>query len=285
MTGNTPQFTEQVWNQALQFASHNLTPYLYNILAALLIFLVGRWLARRIVAVTTPALERRTGPTIGRFLERLILVALLTFVVIAALTQLGVQTTSLIAIFGAAGLAVALSLKDSLSHFAAGVMLVSLQPFKIGDYVQIAGTNGTVREISMFSTMLATDDNCIAIVPNGSIVQANIINYSASPTRKLALTVRVPYSADLATVRRELLALVQADTRFLKQPPPAVATTNLGDTGVDVLVTAHAGTTDYWATRFALVEAIKNRLDDLRVTPPARHIVLRNATGSDAMTP
>ncbi|TAM10552.1 MAG: mechanosensitive ion channel family protein [Nevskiaceae bacterium] len=275
MLGNAPHFSEQVWNQALQFASHNLTPYLYNILAALLILLIGKWLAGRIVAIATPAIEERTGPTIGRFLARLILAALLTFVAIAALTQVGVQTTSLIAIFGAAGLAVALSLKDSLAHFAAGVMLVSLRPFKIGDYVEVAGTNGTVQEISIFSTTLATDDNCVAIIPNGSIVQAKIINYSSSATRKMNLTVRVPYGANLATVKDELLGLARQDPRFLAQPAPQVSVTNLGDTGVDLRVSASAATAEYWNARFALIERIKNRLGELGLALPARQLDVR----------
>lgn len=263
-----------IQDQAGTFLSQNLTPYLYNIVVALLIFFVGRWVVRRLAKFSEPAMEKRMDPMAARFLANILFIALFAFVVIAAIAQLGVHTSSLVAIFGAAGLAVALSLRNSLANFAAGVLLVTLHPFKIGDYVQVADTSGTVKAVTIFSTILALDDNCTATLPNGIILQAKIVNYSDSERRGISITVRVPYSADLGSVRAELTKLIDTEPRILRQPAPTVSVTNLADNGVDVNLFANTKTSDYWSTRFALNERIKNRFTEMGIDwPPQRMAV------------
>jgi len=201
-------------------------------------------------------------PTIGRFVTNIAYVALLVFVVMAALGQLGIQTTSFIAVIGAAGLAIGLALQGSLSNFAAGFMLVAFRPFKVGDFVEGGGVSGTVEEIQIFSTRLKTPDNKLVIVPNSKIFDDAIINYSAHATRRVDMVVGVSYDADLAHVKRVLQELVAAEARILSEPSYQIAVAELADNSVNCVVRVWTGKDDYWGVKFDLTERIKTRFDE-----------------------
>ena len=192
--------------QLQTFFNDNLVPYAWNIVAALLIFLIGLWVVARLSKWLQNLMGKRLDSTIAKFLGRIIHVLLFLFVVIAALDRLGVKTTSLVAILGAAGLAVGLALKDSLSNFAAGVMLILFRLFREGHYVEVAGTSGTVKEIRIFATVLTSPDNKVITVPNAEILSNNIVNYSEKPTRRVDMVFGVSYDADLSQVKKRQLA-------------------------------------------------------------------------------
>lgn len=259
----TPQgFLHEVWQQTLNLATHNLTPALYNILLALIIFLLGKWFTGWLAHWMEGALEKRMDSTVARFVTNIAKVLLYVFVVIAALTQLGIKTTSLIAILGAASLAVGLSLKDSLANFAAGVLLVSLRPFRVSDYISTSDVEGTVREIKIFSTTLVTSDNRVITIPNSQVISGAIVNHFTLPTRRITLLIRVPYSADLGQVKNGLLEIMNNDQRILKDPAPLVSVASLGDSWVDLNVRPWVKSADYWAVNWDLLEQIKNRFAD-----------------------
>ncbi|MEN8174596.1 MAG: mechanosensitive ion channel domain-containing protein [Pseudomonadota bacterium] len=233
-----------------------------KVVAALAILIIGRWVVKAIRAALRRAMDKRgVEPTISRFLINLAYIGLMVFVVVAALGQLGIQTTSFIAVVGAAGLAIGLALQGSLSNFAAGFMLVAFRPFKVGDVVEGGGVTGKVEGIHIFSTELRTPDNKVVIVPNGKIFDDAIINYSAQPQRRVDLTVGVSYDADLAQVKSILEELVAADSRILKDPAHQIAVAELADNSVNLVVRAWVDTPDYWGVKFDLTEAVKVRFD------------------------
>jgi small conductance mechanosensitive channel len=272
MTENSFDWVGQIWQQAQIFFSSHITPYLYNILAALLIFLIGKWLAKRVARWIERMMERRMESTVARFVADILNVLLFVFVIIATLSQLGVRTTSLVAILGAASLAVGLSLKDSLANFAAGVLLISLRPFRVGDYVETNSVQGTVKEIKIFATTLISPDNKIVVVPNNSIINAAIVNHYAMPTRRIDMVLRVSYSADLSRVKADLLDIMARDKRILKTPEAVVTVSSLGDTGVDLNVRPWVNSGDYWDVRWNLTEQIKNHFSDIGLRIPAQPV-------------
>ncbi len=253
---------------AEQFWADNIVPYSWNLLAALAIFLVGKWVVGRLCHLLEHKMQARVDGTIARFASRLAYVALLIFVSIAALEQLGLQTTSLVAIFGAAGLAVGLALKDSLGNFAAGVMLILFRPFREQDYVEAAGTSGTVHEIRIFATRLITPDNKLITVPNGAIMADNITNYSAMPTRRVDMVVGVDYGSDLQQVRGVLQELLDQDERVLAEPAPVIVVGELGDSAINFLVRPWTRTEDYWPFKWDYTERVKQRFDEEGITIP-----------------
>ncbi len=197
-----------------------LALYGLKVVAAIVVFVVGRWAAKIIRGVTRKVLTRASvDPTIISFAANLSYFIILTFVVLAALGQLGIQTTSFIAIIGAAGLAVALSLQSSLSNFAAGFLMIIFKPFKKGDYIEGAGVTGTVEDIQIFTTRLKTPDNKLVIVPNGSLVSGNITNFSTTGTRRVDMVFGIGYSDDIDLAKQVIEEIVSKDTRILKEPP------------------------------------------------------------------
>lgn len=255
--------------QALeQFYNEHLIPYTWNILAALLIFLLGKWVVGRLTAVLERTMDKRVDPTISRFVGRIAYVALLAFVAIAALDRLGIETTSLVAIVGVAGLAVGLALKDSLGNFAAGVMLVLFRPFRVGDYVEAAGTGGTVDEIRIFATRFITPDNKLITVPNGAIMGDNITNYSAMPRRRVDMVFGVGYDSNLARVRDILQSLLDQDERVLEDPAPVIVVGELADSSVNFWVRPWVNTPDFWPLKWDFTEKVKTRFDEEGITIP-----------------
>lgn len=245
------------------------TFYGLKIIAAILIFIIGRWLAKMIKNLIVKVMKKgEVDATLTSFVGHLTYVALLTLVVIAALNQIGVQTTSFVAIIGAAGLAVGLALQGSLSNFAAGVLMILFRPFKVGDYIEAGGTAGTVEEIQIFSTILTTPDNKVIIVPNAKITGDNIVNYSAKDTRRMDLVFGVGYGDDLQKVKDILQDILQNDPKVLKVPEPMVGVLELADSSVNFAVRPWVKSEDYWPLFFDLKETIKKRFDAEGISIP-----------------
>ena len=243
--------------------------YSLNIIGAILIFLVGKWLARRISNLVAKLLERnKIDMALAHFLANLTYYSLIVLVVVAAAGRLGINTTSFLTIIGAAGLAVGLALKDSLSNFAAGVMLVLFRPFTIGDVVSTAGITAKVEKITIFNTMFCSPDNQLIIVPNNKIISDIITNITAKDTRRIDLTVGISYSDDMAKTKDILIRLAKEESRILTDPAPTVAVAELADSSVNLVFRPWVKTAEYWDVRFDLTERIKNRLDEAGISIP-----------------
>ncbi len=240
-----------------------------GILVALILLVVGRWLAMWFAALARKAMHRGgVEETLSRFLAKLIYYALLAAVVIAAADQVGINTTSFLAIMGAAGLAVGLALKDSLANFASGVMLILFRPFKVGDAVTAGGVTGKVQQVDIFSTIILTPDNQRFIVPNSGITSDVITNINAEPTRRIDLVVGIGYDDDIRQAKETLEELVRSDKRILDDPAPAIAVAELGASSVDLIVRPWVKTEDYWDVRLELTEQIKLTFDEKGISFP-----------------
>ena len=240
-----------------------------KVLAALAIFIIGRWIAKGIRRGVRRMMEKGgADPIIIGFVGSIVYIALLAFVVIAALGQLGIQTTSFIAILGAAGLAVGLALQGSLSNFAAGFLMIIFRPFKVGDFVEAAGVAGVVKDMQIFTTTMKTGDNKTIIIPNAKISGDNIINYSAEENRRVDMTIGVAYDADLSKVRDVLNDIISKEERILPDPAPQVAVAELADSSVNFIVRVWTKTGDYWGVKFDATETIKNRFDEAGIGIP-----------------
>lgn len=243
--------------------------YAINIIGALLIFIVGKWLARKIANLLAKLMEKGdVDITLINFLTNLAYYTMVVLVVIAAIGRLGVNTTSFLTVIGAAGLAVGLALKDSLSNFAAGVMLVLFRPFTIGDVVSTAGITAKVEKITIFNTVFCTADNQQIIVPNNKIISDIITNINAKDTRRIDLVVGISYADDMAKTKEILQRLADADSRVLADPATTIAVAELADSSVNLVFRPWVKTADYWDVRFALTENIKNALDEAGISIP-----------------
>ena len=255
--------------QYLQIAKEWLIANGPGILVSVAILVIGRWLARWLAALSRKAMIKGgVDETLSRFLGKLIYYGLLAAVVIAAADQLGIKTTSFLAILGAAGLAIGLALKDSLSNFASGVMLILFRPFVVGDYVTAGGVSGTVQQIDIFSTILLTPDNQKFIVPNGGITSGVITNVNAEPTRRIDLMVSIGYDDDIREAKKTLEDLVATDKRVLGDPAPTIAVSELADSSVNLIVRPWVQTADYWNVRLELIEKIKLTFDEKGISFP-----------------
>ncbi|MGK7296736.1 MAG: mechanosensitive ion channel family protein [Candidatus Wenzhouxiangella sp. M2_3B_020] len=235
----------------------------WRILAALLIFLIGRWVAKLVRNGVKGVMARRgIDEMLVGFLGAILYSILLVAVIIAAVGQLGIQTTPLVAVLGAAGLAIGLALQNSLGNFAAGVMLVLFRPFVKGDYVEAGGTSGTVEEVGIFTTVLNTPDNRRVIVPNGQITTDTITNYSAHETRRIDLIIGVGYDDDLEAARDAIDKTIRGHDKVLDDPEPAILMMELADSSVNFAVRPWVQATDYWVVRSELLERIKAALED-----------------------
>jgi len=244
-------------------------PWGLNIIFAILIFIVGKYL----VGVITRLVKKLMGKAhmdsiLVNFIGSIIKSILLLFVVIASLDQLGVNTTSLIALIGAAGLAVGLALQGSLQNLASGVMLIVFRPFKDGDFVEAGGTMGVVEEIGIFTTKMRTGDNKEVIVPNGQIFGGIITNYSARDTRRVDMVFGIGYGDDIRKAKELITGIIEADERILKDPAPLVAVGELADSSVNFNVRPWVKSSDYWSVYFDLNEKIKNAFDENGVSIP-----------------
>jgi len=240
-----------------------------KILGAIAIFIIGKWIAKLITNGIKKALEKsNTDITLIKFLGDLSYFGLLILVIIAALGTLGVDTTSFAAIIAAAGLAVGFALQQNVSNFGAGIVILFLRPFKVGDFVEAGGATGVIDAIGIFNTTLKTGDNKIVIVPNSNIIGNNIVNYSREAIRRIDLVIGVGYEDDLKLVKETLQEIVNSDERILKDPAPAVALGELADSSVNFNVRPWVKSEDYWAVRSDLLERIKLTFDEKGINIP-----------------
>jgi small conductance mechanosensitive channel len=240
-----------------------------NILIAFGIFFIGRMVANKLAALArTLMLKAKVDDTLRGFLRNIIYYVLLAAVTIMALGQAGLNITSFLAVLGAAGLAVGLALKDSLSNFAAGVMLILLKFFKRGDWVTVAGESGTVHTVNIFNTLLTTADNRSVIVPNSAILSGTIVNYTANETRRVDLVMGIGYDDDLLKAKELLMKIVTEDPRVLPEPAPVVAVLELADSSVNFVVRPWVKTSDYWPVYFGLTEKVKLVFDQEGISIP-----------------
>lgn len=244
-------------------------PWGINIAMAILIFVLGRIVVSLILSVFRKVMARsKYDQMLTEFLESIIGAVLMLFVIVASLDELGVDTTSLVAILGAAGLAIGLSLQDSLKNFAAGVMLLVFKPFKAGDFVEAAGTSGTVQKIGIFTSTFTSLDNKEIIIPNGKIYSDNITNYSARDTRRCDMVFGISYDDDIRKAKAILEELCEKEERILDDPKPLVGVLELADSSVNFTVRPWVKTSDNLAVRLAFTEAVKLRFDEEGITIP-----------------
>lgn len=256
---------ETLWENVAPLA----TEYGIKIILAIAIYVIGKWLANLVTSLSRKALDKRgMEPTIAGFTCNIIYALLMTIIIIATLGQLGIQTASFVAIIGAAGLAVGLALQGSLANFAAGVLMIMFRPCKVGDFIEAAGTNGVVNEISIFATTLKTGDNKTVIVPNSAIMGGNITNFSTAPTRRIDLVIGVSYEADLKKTKEVIKKVIDENSLILKDPAPTIAVAELADSSVNLVVRPWVNSGDYWPVRFELTENIKVQLDEAGIAIP-----------------
>jgi small conductance mechanosensitive channel len=246
-----------------------LTVYGIKVVAAIVIFVVGRWVARAIANFIKKMMAKsNTDETLIKFVGSLSYIALLAFVIIAALNQLGIQTTSFIAVIGAAGLAIGLALQGSLGNFAAGVLMIIFKPFKVGDYIEGAGVAGVVEEIQIFNTQLVTPDNKTVIVPNAKMTGDNITNYTTKGTRRVDFVFGIGYEDDIDKARQIIEGIINQDERVLKDPAPMVAVSELADSSVNFTARAWTAAGDYWSFYFDTTEKVKKQFDAEGISIP-----------------
>jgi small conductance mechanosensitive channel len=243
--------------------------YGLKVIAAIAILIIGRWIAIAVRNLLRRVMRKSAvEETLVSFVSNVAYVALLAFIVIAALGQLGVHTASFVVVIGAAGLAIGLALQGSLANFAAGVLMIIFKPFKVGDYIEGGGTAGTVEEISIFTTVLKSPDNRKIIVPNAKMTGDNIVNYSAKDQRRIDIVAGVSYGDDLDKVRRVLEQILAEDARILKDPAPTIGVLALADSSINFAVRPWVKTGDYWPVYFDTQEKIKKRFDAEGISIP-----------------
>jgi len=263
-------------NKIMEMMTYFITTYSLKVVGAILIFIIGKWLARYLSKLVGKILRKNNmDETLTSFMGHITYYTLFLLVLIAAAGQLGINTTSFLTIIGAAGLAVGLALKDSLSNFASGVMLILFRPFKVGDYVTAGGQSGTVESIDIFNTILKTPDNQTVIVPNSSITTDVITNVNAKPTRRIDLVVGIGYDDNIGEAKSVFEDLIKADSRILSDPAPTlsdpaptIAVSELADSSVNFVVRPWVKTADYWAVRCDLTEKIKLTFDEKGISFP-----------------
>jgi small conductance mechanosensitive channel len=254
-----------------------------QVLGAIAVLIIGRWVAGMLWRGTKRGLERaRTDPTLIPFLSGMVYYLALAVVVIAVLGLFGIETTSLVAVVGAAGLAVGLALQGTLSNFSSGVMLLVFRPFRAGDFVEVAGVKGTVKEVGIFTTILTTPDNVQIIVPNSAISGATIVNYSANDTRRNDLVIGVAYTDDLSVAADTIGRVLATDSRVLKEPEALIAVSELADSSVNFVVRPWCRAEDYWALRFDLTRRIKEELESAgcSIPFPQHDVHIQNGAGT-----
>jgi len=264
-TAENTDTTQEVLVRIYTYLAVNAMNFVY----ALLIFIIGRWVARFIATVVEKSMKKtKVDTTLHSFTKNLVYISLLVFVIIAAVSRLGFQTTSFVAVIGAAGLAIGLALQGSLANFAAGVLLVIFKPFRVGDFIEISGVKGVVQEIAIFNTTINSPDNVRIIVANAQVTSGNIVNYTANGTRRVDLVIGVSYEDDLQKARQVMLDLIIADKRILQEPVPVIAVSQLADSSVNFVVRPWCNTADYWDVYFDLTEKIKVALDHNGISIP-----------------
>ncbi|MHC4122251.1 MAG: mechanosensitive ion channel family protein [Planctomycetota bacterium] len=255
--------------------------YGLKVIGAIVIFIVGRWVAKLLSGLVEKALAKaNVDKTLTKFANSLCYIALLIFVIIAAVGTLGVPIIQFSVVIGAAGLAIGLALQGSLANFASGVLMLIFKPFKVGDFVEVAGAKGTVKQVQIFNTILAAPDNVRVIIPNAQVTGGNILNYSVNGTRRVDLVVGVSYKDDLKKAKEVIEQVLAGDDRVLKDPPFTVAVSELGDSSVNFVVRPWVKAEDYWDVYFDVTAKVKLNLDQngISIPYPQRDIHMINSS-------
>ena len=254
-----------LWGQITEL----LSSFGISLFIALCILVIGRQVIKIVIKVISSALERsNTEDTVRIFVTNLLNTLLMIVVFIAAINQLGIETTSIIAVLGAAGLAIGLALQGSLANFAAGILIVIYRPYKVGDYIQADNHLGTVNDIQIFSTVLRTPDNKLVVVPNGSIMNGSIVNFSNQDTRRIDMIIGCSYEDDIDKVKAVLTDIVAKDGRVLSDPKTRIAVSELADSSVNFIVRPWVKNPDYLDVMYSLTEEIKKRFDEEGISIP-----------------
>ena len=259
------ELPQEIMNYAIEITSN----FGLKLLTALIVVIVGKQLVKILLKVVKVALEKaNTEETVRIFIANLLNTVFTVIIFVAAINQLGVETTSIIALLGAAGLAIGLALQGSLANFAAGILIVIFRPYKVGDYIE-AGTNvGTVKDIQIFSTVLRTPDNKTIVVPNGSIMDGSITNYSEQPTRRIDIIASCSYEDDLDKVKQVLKTILDSEERILTEPKPQIAVSELAESSVNFIVRPWVNSSDYLPVMYSLLEQIKKTFDQEGISIP-----------------
>lgn len=266
-------------DNAIQTLNEFVVTYGLNVVGAIVILIVGRILAGVLRNVTLRGLRKgNLDDTLARFFARIVFVGVIVFAVLAALSKFGVETASFVVVLGAVGFAFGFALQGSLSNFAAGVMLLVFRPFKMGDYVDVAGVAGSVKEIDLFTTTLSTPDNVKIIVGNGAIFGSTIKNYSAYDTRRCDLAIGIGYSSDIEKALSVMDELIKGDSRVLEEPVHQLAVSELADSSVNFVVRMWCAKEDYWALKFDMTRAIKEAFDSEGIEIPFPQRTVHMAT-------
>lgn len=279
---------ESLFNNSDELLSSYVIPWGSKLFLAFVVFIIGRWAAKLLSNIVKRLLAKASfDDTLQQFIGNITYSALLVAVVIASLEQLGVDTTSILALFAAAGLAVGLALKDSLSNFAAGVMLVIFKPFKTGDFIEAAGVAGIVESVGIFNTLMRTGDNRDIIIPNGHVYGGSITNASRRETRRIDLVIGIGYEDNIGQAKSIVEKILTNDQRILQDPPPAIMVAELGESSVDLAIRPWVKKEDYWAVRCDLLEKIKVTFDENGISIPypqtELHINQTNLTSTRAV--
>ena len=261
-----------------------LAEYGLKILAAVLIFVIGRWLSKVISkAIEKSLLKAEVDKTVTKFVKNLTQVGILIFVIIAVLANLGVETAQFAVAIGAAGLAIGLALQGSLANFASGFLMIIFHPFKVGDVIQASGVLGRVEAIQLFNTILNTPDNIRVIIPNAQVTGGNILNYTTNGTRRVDLVIGVSYEDDLKRAKEVIETVLAGDEKVLKDPVPTVAVSELGDSSVNFVVRPWVKAVDYWDAYFDITAKVKLALDKngISIPYPQRDVHIKGSKKGD----
>ncbi len=250
------------------------TEYGLKILGAVAIFFIGKWIVRKLIALMRKAMVKsRVDETLFSFAGNAIYVALMIAVIVAAASNLGINTTSFVAVFGAAGLGIGLALKDTLANVGAAVLIIFFRPFKVGDFIEVSGVMGTVKIINLFSTTLTTADNRSIIIPNGTLIAGNIINYTGNSTRRIDMVFDIDYKDNLGVAKSVIAEILEKHPKVLTEPLPLVAVGALGANSVQLVARPWVKVEDYWDAMFEITEEVKLAFDAHHITVPFPQMV------------
>ena len=245
------------------------TEYGMKVIGAIAIFVIGKWVAKKLSGLIKKMMDRgKIDSTLSAFIASLVDILLMVVVVLAAINNLGIDTTSFIAILGAAGLAVGLALQGTFGNIGSGVILILFRPFEVGDFVTVAGESGTVEAITLFNTTLLTPDNKVILIPNGAVAGGNITNFSKKETRRVDFVFGIGYDDDLKLAKATLQEILDADTRILKDPASFIGVGELADSSVNFTVRVWVKASDYWGVHFDTIEKVKLTFDEKGISIP-----------------
>ncbi len=252
-------------DMAIQYGAE----YGVRIIGAIAIFVIGKWIAKKLSVLIKKLMERgEIDPTLSAFIASIIDILLMVVVVLAAIKNLGIDTTSFIAILGAAGLAIGLALQGTFGNIGSGVILILFRPFEVGNFVSVGGESGTVEAITLFNTTLLTPDNKVILIPNSAVASGNITNFSTKEERRVDFVFGIGYDDDLKLAKATLQGIVDADTRILKDPASFIGVGELGDSSVNFTVRVWVKASDYWGVHFDTIEKVKLTFDEKGISIP-----------------